>query len=107
MERLVDEPSQVTGFGNVDVLGHTVVEQHTYTARDDTSMRGVASRVSPSFRQVMEGWKKLSLLLRLWPGRMLRRTLTLAVGKYCGFLLRDHSVCVWHGLTGLEVLEVD
>ncbi len=50
---------------------------NTYTARDDTSMRGVASRVSPSFRQVLEGWKKPSLLLRIWPGRMLRRTLTL------------------------------
>ncbi len=50
---------------------------NTYIARDDTSMRGVASRVSPSFRQVLEGWKKLSLLLRVWPGRMLRRTLTL------------------------------
>ncbi len=24
-----------------------------------------------------------------------------------GFLLRDHIACVWHGLTGLEVLEVD
>ncbi len=32
---------------------------------------------------------------------------TLAAGRYCGFLLRDHSECVWHGLTGLEVLEDD
>ncbi len=39
---------------------------NTYTAQDDTSMRGVASRVSPSFRQVLEGWKKpiLSIFLR-------------------------------------------
>ncbi len=29
----VDEPSQVTGFGNVDVLGHTVVEQHIHSMR--------------------------------------------------------------------------
>ncbi len=50
---------------------------NTYTARDDTSIRGVASRVSLSFRQVLEGWKKLSLLLRVWPVCMLRRTLTL------------------------------
>ncbi len=50
---------------------------NTYTARDDTSMRGVASRVSPSFRQVLEGWKKPNLLLKVWPGRMLRRMLTL------------------------------
>ncbi len=49
---------------------------NTYTARDDTSMRGVASRASPSFRQVLEGWKKPSLVLRVWPGRMLRCTLT-------------------------------
>ncbi len=50
---------------------------NTYTAQDDTSMRGVASRVSPSFRQVLEGWKKPSVLLGVWPGHMLRRTLTL------------------------------
>ncbi len=75
MERLVDEPSQVTGFGNMDVLGRTVVD--TYKARDNTSIRGVASRVNPSFRQVLEGWKKPSLLLRVWPGRRLRRTLIL------------------------------
>ncbi len=67
----------MTGFGNVDVLGRIVVEQHIHTARDDTSMRGVASRVSPSFRQVLEGWKKPSLLLKVCAGRMLRRTLTL------------------------------
>ncbi len=67
----------MTGFGNVDVLGHTVVVNNTYTAQDDTSMKGVASRVSLSIRQVLEGWKKLSVLLRVWPGRMLRRMLTL------------------------------
>ncbi len=50
---------------------------NTYRAQDDTSMRGVASRVRPSFRSILEGWKKLSLLLRVWPGRMLRQTLTL------------------------------
>ncbi len=33
MERLVDEPSQVTGFGNIDVLGRTVVEQHIRSTR--------------------------------------------------------------------------
>ncbi len=33
MERLVDEPSQVTRFGNVDVLGRTVVEQHIHSPR--------------------------------------------------------------------------
>ncbi len=32
---------------------------------------------------------------------------TLAVGRYCGFLLRYHSACVWHGLTRLEVLEFE
>ncbi len=30
---MVIEPSQVTGFGNVDVLGHTVVEQHIHSTR--------------------------------------------------------------------------
>ncbi len=106
MERLADEPSQVIGFGTwmswaVQLLNNT------YTARDDTSMRGVASRVSPSFRQVLEGWKKPSLLLSLARSHVEADADTLAVGRYCGFLLRDHSTCVWHGLTGLEVLEVD
>ncbi len=50
---------------------------NTYAARDGTSMRGVASRVSPSFGQILEGWKKPILLLRVWPGRMLRQKLTL------------------------------
>ncbi len=61
----------------------------TYTARDDTSMRGVAYSVSPSFRQVLEGWKKPSLLLRVWPGRMLTRTLTLLL-KVFERLLKKH-----------------
>ncbi len=38
---------------------------NTYTARDDTSMRGVASTVSPSFRQVLEGWKKLQVQVQV------------------------------------------
>ncbi len=62
---------------------------NTYTARDDTSMRGVAYSVSPSFRQVLEGWKKPSLLLRVWPGRMLTRTLTLLL-KVFERLLKKH-----------------
>ncbi len=73
----------MTGFGNMDVLGRTVVEQHIH------STRGVAYSVSPSFRQVLEGWKKPSLLLRDWPGRMLRRTLTLLL-KVFERLLKKH-----------------
>ncbi len=80
---------------------------NTYAARDGTSMRGVASRVSPSFGQVLEAWKKPILLLRVWPGRMLRRTLTLLLQAGIVASCSDHSACIWHGLTRLEVLEVD
>ncbi len=33
MKCLADEPSQVTGFGNMDVFGRTVVGQHIHSMR--------------------------------------------------------------------------
>ncbi len=77
MECLVDEPSQVAGFGNVGLSWAIQLLNNTYIARDDTSMRGVASRVSPSFRQVSGRLEEAQLTVESLARRMLRRTLTL------------------------------
>ncbi len=70
-------------------------------------MRGVASRVSPSLGRSWKVGRSLATVESLARSHVEADADTLAVGRYCGFLLRDHSTCVWHGLTGLEVLEVD
>ncbi len=91
-------------------LGAVQLLNNTYTARDDTSMRGVASRVSPSFRQVLEGWKKPSLLLRVWPSRILRRMLTLlllaGIVASCSVIIAHASGMVWPDWRFLKLTEV-
>ncbi len=106
MESLVDEPSQVTGFGNVDVMGHIVVEQHIHSTRwhfnercgfQGQSELGRSWKVGRSLAYCWEFGQ-----VACWGGRWhscCRQVL---------WLLAPWSyACVWQGLTGLEVFEVD
>lgn len=50
-----------------------------YTVRDEISMRVMAFKVNPRSRHFVEGWRKPSIWLKVWPGQKLRHMLMLLV----------------------------